>query len=68
MINAKIEMKDLFFCNNAYDACVQSKGLIIATEWNEFRGIDLTELKGLMKSPIVLDTKNILSMLKNYLN
>ena len=48
MINAKIEMKDLFFCNNAYDTCVQSKGLIIATEWNEFRALDLKELKKLL--------------------
>ncbi len=38
------------------DACM------ILTEWNEFRGMDLVELKGLMKTPIVLDTKNILSI------
>ena len=38
------------------DAC------IILTEWNEFRGMDLGELKTLMKAPIILDTKNILSI------
>ena len=38
------------------DAC------IILTEWNEFRGIDLDELKTLMKTPIIIDAKNILSM------
>ena len=38
------------------DAC------IILTEWNEFRGIDLGELKTLMKTPIIIDAKNILSM------
>ena len=35
---------------------------MILTAWNEFRAIDLLELKRLMKPPIVLDTRNILSM------
>ena len=34
------------------------------TEWNEFRGIDLVELKTLLKSPSLLDAKNILSIKK----
>ena len=59
MINAKIEMKDLFFCNNAYDACVQSKGLIIATEWNEFRALDLSKIKSLLSKPVIFDLRNI---------
>ena len=40
------------------DAC------IIMTEWNEFRGIDLDELKLLLKTPILLDAKNIFSIEK----
>ena len=40
------------------DAC------IIMTEWNEFRGIDLDELKLLLKTPILLDAKNIFSIKK----
>ena len=31
------------------------------TEWNEFRGMDLFLLKSLLKSPVVLDTRNILN-------
>ena len=34
------------------------------TEWNEFRGIDLTELKSLIKSPNLFDAKNIFSIEK----
>ena len=34
------------------------------TEWNEFRGIDLDELKLLLKTPILLDAKNIFSIEK----
>ena len=32
------------------------------TEWNEFRGMDLSQLKELMSTPIVLDTRNILNI------
>ena len=32
------------------------------TEWNEFRGMDLSTLKKLMFSPIILDTRNILNI------
>ena len=32
------------------------------TEWNEFRGMDLYELKKLMSKPIILDTRNILNL------
>ena len=34
------------------------------TEWNEFRGMALEKLKSLMKSPILLDTRNIFSIEK----
>jgi UDPglucose 6-dehydrogenase len=38
------------------DAC------ILLTEWNEFRGMDLNKLKDLMKTPVLLDTKNIINI------
>ena len=37
-------------------------GAVILTEWNEFRGMDLSDLKSRMTSPVILDTKNILSI------
>ena len=37
-------------------------GVIIMTEWNEFRGMDLSKLKGLVKSPNILDCRNILKI------
>ena len=36
--------------------------IVIMTEWNEFRGMDLSQLKELMSTPIVLDTRNILNI------
>jgi UDPglucose 6-dehydrogenase len=36
----------------------------IMTEWNEFRGLSLEKLKVMMNSPVILDTRNILSINK----
>ena len=45
--------------------CVKDSDLcVILTEWNEFRGIDLKELKKLLKTPYLLDAKNIFSIKK----
>lgn len=48
---------------SSWHAAVQNAhAVVIMTEWNEFRGMDLVQLRNLMKTPILLDTKNILSM------
>jgi len=51
--------KGVIFCENVYDAVTKVDGLVIATEWNEFRNIDLIKVKSLMKNPVVIDTRNI---------
>ncbi len=33
--------------------------LVIVTEWNEFRALDLTRVKALMKAPVMVDLRNI---------
>ena len=64
MENFKLLKLNINYFNNWQDASRDADALIILTEWNEFRGIDLLELKLLLKTPIVLDTKNILSIKK----
>ena len=59
MLNAKKEIRELEFCENAYEACKQSHGLIIATEWNEFRALDLNKIKSLLVKPVIFDLRNI---------
>ena len=44
------------------EAVSKADGMVIFTEWNEFRGLDTEKLKALMNSPVVLDTRNILNM------
>ena len=64
MDNFKSLKYKINYFDNWQDAVRGADALILLTEWNEFRGIDLLELKSLLKEPIVLDTKNILSIKK----
>ena len=47
---------------NWQSAVEDCDAVVIMTEWNEFRGMDLSKLKELMFSPIILDTRNILNI------
>ncbi|MEK7533953.1 MAG: UDP-glucose/GDP-mannose dehydrogenase family protein [Patescibacteria group bacterium] len=57
--NAKKILKNVEFCNDSYSVAKDSDILIIMTEWNEFRQLDLQKIKNLMKKPILLDGRNI---------
>ena len=62
--NFKELYPDLSYFESWKDCVKDADACIIMTEWNEFRGIDLAELKTLLKSPSLLDAKNILSIKK----
>ncbi len=64
MENFKFVYPDIHYSENWRDCVKDTDACIILTEWNEFRGIDLSELKTLLKSPILLDAKNIFSIKK----
>jgi len=53
---------DLNYLNSWEETCDGVDAMVIMTEWNEFRGMNLKKLKKVMKTPLVLDTRNILSM------
>ncbi len=44
---------------NAYECGAGCDAVILMTEWNEFKQLDLRRLKNLMKSPIVVDARNV---------
>lgn len=44
---------------NPYDMAAGCDALIVVTEWNEFKQLDLTRLKSLLKTPIIYDGRNI---------
>ena len=47
------------FCSDAYEAIKGADAMVIVTEWNEFRALDLDRVMGLMKRPLVVDLRNI---------
>jgi UDPglucose 6-dehydrogenase len=44
---------------NAYEAMTGADGVVILTEWNEFRALDLVRLKSVLKRPVMVDLRNI---------
>jgi UDPglucose 6-dehydrogenase len=59
MNNAKKILKNVDFQTDPYGVAKDSDILIIMTEWNEFRQLDLEKIKKCMKSPVLLDGRNI---------
>jgi UDPglucose 6-dehydrogenase len=47
------------YAEDAYDALKGADVLAIVTEWNEFRALDLARVKSLLKSPVVVDLRNV---------
>jgi len=59
MAEAKRLMPELVYCQDAYQAMEGADALILLTEWNEFRGLDLDRVRDLLTSPLVIDLRNI---------
>ena len=51
--------KSLYFATDEYDAMRGADALVIATEWNQFRNIDLGKVKELLANPCFFDLRNI---------
>jgi len=47
------------YCSDEYEAATGAEALVLATEWNQFRGLDFERLKGLLKQPVLVDLRNI---------
>tara|TARA_Y100001001_G_scaffold157626_1_gene176049 strand:- start:62 stop:1375 length:1314 start_codon:yes stop_codon:yes gene_type:complete len=62
MDNFKNHFPNIQYFDSWQDAVKNADACILLTEWNEFRGMDLNKLKDLIKTPVLLDTKNIISI------
>jgi UDPglucose 6-dehydrogenase len=49
------------WAKNPYEAAEGADAVILLTEWNEFRGLDLARLAGLMRAPVMIDLRNLYS-------
>ncbi len=56
---AKRIMPDIEYCADPYSTAQDVDAIILVTEWDEFRGLDLKRIKKLMRQPVFLDGRNI---------
>jgi UDPglucose 6-dehydrogenase len=59
MEQAKPLLQDVIYCEGAYACAENADALVIVTEWEQFRSLDLPRLKGVMRNPVLVDLRNI---------
>ena len=59
MGEAKKIFKEVFYCKGPYEVAEGSHALVLITEWNRFRRLDMERIKGLLKEPIFIDLRNV---------
>jgi UDPglucose 6-dehydrogenase len=59
MSEAKKLLPDLDLCDNAYEACSGADALVLVTEWNQFRMLDLARVRSLLRRPVIVDLRNV---------
>ncbi|MCL4530073.1 MAG: UDP-glucose/GDP-mannose dehydrogenase family protein, partial [Chloroflexi bacterium] len=47
------------YCGNAYEMAKGCDALMVITEWNEFKQLDLEQIKSLLNKPVIFDGRNI---------
>jgi UDPglucose 6-dehydrogenase len=59
MQRAREELREVTYSDSAYAAATGADALVLVTEWEQFRALDLDELKRLMANPVVIDLRNV---------
>ena len=59
MGQAKPQLQGVHYCDGAYVAAEGAHAIVIATEWEQFRALDLGRLKRVMAQPVIVDLRNI---------
>jgi UDPglucose 6-dehydrogenase len=59
MEKAKAVLKNVRFCKDAYDVAKGCDALVILTQWNEFRELDLLRIRRILSKPVIIDGRNI---------
>ena len=57
--NAKSVLDGVIYCENPYQVAEESDALVLVTEWNEFKHLDMARIKGLMRGTVLMDGRNI---------
>jgi UDPglucose 6-dehydrogenase len=56
---AKSMLTDVTYAKDAYDCARDADALVLVTEWDTFRALDLRRLKAALASPVVVDLRNV---------
>jgi len=59
MDNTRRILPSITYCQDEYETARDSDALVIATDWNQFRNLDLSKIKKLLKTPVLLDLRNL---------
>jgi UDPglucose 6-dehydrogenase len=59
MDKARAVVKGVEFCDDAYGAAAGAEALLLVTDWNEFKQLDMARIKRLMANPLLIDGRNI---------
>jgi UDPglucose 6-dehydrogenase len=59
MSNAAQMFAGVAFCEDAYQTCQGADAVVIVTEWNEFRALNMQKIRAAMKSPVMVDLRNV---------
>jgi len=61
MDQAKQVLTGVTYCASPYDCVEQADALVIVTEWEQFRALDLERVRDLMACPVIVDLRNIIA-------
>jgi UDPglucose 6-dehydrogenase len=59
MIEAAEILPEINYANDEYTAATNADALVFVTEWNQFRALDMSRIRDLMKFPRIADLRNI---------
>lgn len=59
MAEARKLMPDITYCDEAYQTLAGADALVLLTEWNAYRAMDLGRMRALMRHPLVIDLRNV---------
>jgi UDPglucose 6-dehydrogenase len=59
MEQAKQILTDVTYCRDPYDCVEEADAVVIVTEWEQFRALDLERVRDLMACPVMVDLRNV---------
>jgi UDPglucose 6-dehydrogenase len=59
MEKATAELPDVVYCDTPYATARDADAVLLLTEWNEFKQLDMSHIRDLMRQPVLLDGRNV---------